>query len=100
MRLPYLGAAVVRDVLLLLLAVSQLGAAAAHEPDPPTPSPLWIPPSGEWYGIDGTWSNFAFFIGSPAQVVYLSVATALSEIWVVSTGGCVPGECDALEEYN
>ncbi|KAK3294657.1 aspartic peptidase domain-containing protein [Chaetomium fimeti] len=90
MRLPYLGAAVVRDVLLLLLAVSQLGAAAAHEPDPPTPSPLWIPPSGEWYGIDGTWSNFAFFIGSPAQVVYLSVATALSEIWVVSTGGCVP----------
>ena len=44
------------------------------------------------YGIDGTWSNFAFFIGSPAQVVYLTVATALSELWVVSSGGCYPSE--------
>jgi hypothetical protein len=50
MRLPYLGAAVVRDVLLLLLTVSQFGAAvAADDPsDLPTPSPLWIQPSGEW----------------------------------------------------
>jgi hypothetical protein len=44
------------------------------------------------YGIDGTWSNFAFYVGSPAQVVYLTVATALSEIWVISSGGCVPSE--------
>ncbi|SPQ20083.1 ea383435-6f86-4445-9434-7a96ae7c5498 [Thermothielavioides terrestris] len=93
MRLPYLGAAVVRHVLPLLLSVSQLAAvaaAAAAASDPPTPSPLWIQPSGEWYGIDGTWSNFLFYVGSPAQVVYLTVATALSEIWVISTGGCVP----------
>ncbi|KAK4041171.1 aspartic peptidase domain-containing protein [Parachaetomium inaequale] len=92
MRLPYLGAAVVRD-LVLLLAVSQLAAAADADTassDSPSLGPLWIQPSGEWYGIDGTWSNFAFFIGAPAQVVYLSVATALSELWVVSTGGCVP----------
>jgi hypothetical protein len=105
MRLPYLGAAVVRDVLLLLplllLSVSQLVAAAedadaAAASEPPSPEPLWIQPSGEWYGIDGTWSNFAFFIGSPAQVVYLTVATALSELWVVSSGGCYPSECGAL----
>jgi hypothetical protein len=51
MRLPYLGAAVVRHVLPLLLSVSQLAAvaaAAAAASDPPTPSPLWIQPSGEW----------------------------------------------------
>ncbi|KAL2200682.1 aspartic peptidase domain-containing protein [Corynascus similis CBS 632.67] len=98
MRLPYLGSAVVRDVLLVLLSVSQLAvvraasasAAATTSSESPTPSPLWIQPSGDWYGIDGTWSNFAFYVGSPAQVVYLTVATALSEIWVVSTGGCVP----------
>lgn len=128
MRLPYLGAAVVRDLLLLLLllAVSPLAAAADDaSSDPPSSGPLWIQPSGEWcvtasfvslvslppslsaqpracadhpgrYGIDGTWSNFAFFIGAPAQVVYLSVATALSELWVVSSGGCVPGECFSL----
>ncbi|KAL2153391.1 hypothetical protein VTH82DRAFT_4546 [Thermothelomyces myriococcoides] len=95
MRLPYLGAAVVRDILLLLavshLAIAQTAAAAsASSSEPPTPSPLWIQPSGDWYGIDGTWSNFAFYIGSPAKVVYLTVATALSEIWVISSGGCVP----------
>ena len=44
------------------------------------------------YGVDGTWSPFTFYVGSPAQVVYLTVATALSELWVVSNGGCVPGE--------
>ncbi|KAK3306887.1 aspartic peptidase domain-containing protein [Chaetomium strumarium] len=88
MRSPNLGAAVVRDVLLLVF-VSQVIATAAAS-DPPTPDPLWIQPSGEWYGIDGTWSNFAFYVGSPAQVVYLTVATALSEIWVISSGGCVP----------
>lgn len=106
MRLPYLRAAVVCDILLLS-SVSQLVAAAASEP----PGPLWIQPSGEWYvphplcsshavssdgarryGIDGTWSSFTFYVGSPAQIVYLTVATALSEIWVVSTGGCLPSQ--------
>jgi hypothetical protein len=54
MRLPYLGAAVVRDVLLLLLSVSQLADVAVAADDdaaasePPSPSPLWIQPSGEW----------------------------------------------------
>lgn len=54
MRLPYLEAAVVRDVLLLLF-VSRLafgaGAASADDdaPEPETPAPLWIQPSGDWY---------------------------------------------------
>ncbi|KAK4126551.1 acid protease [Parathielavia appendiculata] len=88
MRLPWLGAAVVRDVLLLFSASQAVVVQAATESS--SPGPLWIQPSGEWYGIDGTWSNFAFYVGSPAQVVYLTAATTLSEIWVVSTGGCVP----------
>ncbi|KAK4099677.1 acid protease [Parathielavia hyrcaniae] len=88
MRLPWLGAAAVRDVLLLFCVSQAVAAHGATEPS--SPSPLWIQPSGEWYGIDGTWSNFAFFVGSPAQVVYLTAATTLSEIWVVSTGGCIP----------
>ncbi|KAL2260791.1 hypothetical protein VTK26DRAFT_5117 [Humicola hyalothermophila] len=90
MRLSLLNAAIVSDVLLVFLSISRAVAADAAKSEPPSPSPLWIQPSGEWYGIDGTWSNFAFFVGSPAQVVYLTVATALSEIWVVATGGCVP----------
>lgn len=101
MRLPYLGAAVVRDALLLLsvspLAVAAApattttaGSAAAATSEPPDPSPLWIQSSGAWYGIDGQWSGFSFYVGSPAQIVSLTVATTLSEIWVVSNGGCVP----------
>ncbi|KAK3944767.1 aspartic peptidase domain-containing protein [Diplogelasinospora grovesii] len=79
MRLPYLVAAAVCDILLLS-APQLVGASSA----------LWIQPSNTWYGIDGTWSNFAFGVGSPSQMVYLTVATALSEIWVVENGGCVP----------
>ncbi|KAK4187083.1 aspartic peptidase domain-containing protein [Podospora australis] len=87
MRLPCLStAAVVCDVLLLLSASGVVAAAPEDKKEPA--SPLWIQPSGEWYGIDGTWSNFMFAVGSPATLVYLTPATALSEIWTISTGGC------------
>ncbi|KAL2267786.1 hypothetical protein VTJ83DRAFT_5063 [Remersonia thermophila] len=97
MRLPCPGTAAavaVRDALLLLFFTARLVAAiadpAATDSESPAATPLWIQPSGEWYGIDGTWSHFSFFVGSPAQIVYLTVATVLSEIWVVSSGGCTP----------
>ena len=32
-----------------------------------------------------------FAVGSPAQIVYLTPATALSETWVVGAGGCASG---------
>ncbi|KAK4165216.1 aspartic peptidase domain-containing protein [Cladorrhinum sp. PSN259] len=96
MRLPRLRVAVVCDILLLL-SESRLAVAT---PDPATPTstaapakkpaaPLWIQPSGEWFdSFDGKWSNFMFVVGfSP---VYLTPATALSEIWTISTGGCKP----------
>ncbi|KAK3318656.1 aspartic peptidase domain-containing protein [Apodospora peruviana] len=84
MRLPFLVAAVVCDILLL--SAPLLVAAA----DAPSSQALWIQPSTTWYGIDGTWSNFMFAVGSPAQLVYLTVATALSELWLVESGGCPP----------
>ena len=41
-------------------------------------------------GDDGSWSTFDFQIGtsSNAQIVSLTVGTALSEIWVVEETGC------------
>ncbi|KAK4204897.1 aspartic peptidase domain-containing protein [Triangularia verruculosa] len=88
MRLPCRSTAVICDILLLLSA-SRLAAADDAATKAPA-APLWIQPSGEWYGIDGTWSNFMFVIGSPAEIVYLTPSTALSEIWTISSGGCHP----------
>lgn len=86
MRLPYLYLAA---DFLLLSSVPSLVCAATTEPT--ALEPVWVQPSGEWYGIDGTWSNFMFAVGSPAQIVYLTPATALSETWVVGAGGCTSG---------
>ncbi|KAM7200044.1 Aspartic peptidase domain containing protein [Naviculisporaceae sp. PSN 640] len=83
MRLPYRLAAVVCDIVLLL-------ATRVAAVDSPSTEALWVQPSTQWYGIDGTWSNFAFAAGSPGQIVYLTVATILSEIWLIDTGGCPP----------
>jgi len=97
MRLSCLRGAVVYDILLLL-STSRL-ALATPAPSSATPAaapkeqaaPLWIQPSGEWFdSFDGKWSNFMFVVGfSP---VYLTPATALSEIWTISTGGCTPSK--------
>ncbi|KAK4174189.1 aspartic peptidase domain-containing protein [Triangularia setosa] len=89
MRLPCRSTAVICDILLLLSA-SRIAAAADNDATKVPAAPLWIQPSGEWYGIDGTWSNFMFVIGSPAEIVYLTPSTALSEIWTISSGGCHP----------
>ncbi|KAK4450043.1 aspartic peptidase domain-containing protein [Podospora aff. communis PSN243] len=81
MRLPYLAAAVFCDVLL-----SFAPTVAASDSGPG--SAVWIPSSNNWYGIDGNWSSFRAMVGVGGQEVYLSVATALSEIWVVQNHGC------------
>lgn len=39
--------------------------------------------------MDGNWSTIKFQIGEPKQDVNVLVSTALSEFWVVGTGGCV-----------
>lgn len=81
MRLPYLAVAVVCDILLLLAPT-----VAANDSGPG--SALWIPSSNIWYGIDGNWSSHQVLVGKPAKKVSLSVATTLSEIWVVENYGC------------
>ncbi|KAJ4406468.1 hypothetical protein N0V85_004519 [Neurospora sp. IMI 360204] len=89
MRLPYLSFAVCPAGFLLLSSVPSLVRAGTTATT--SPEPVWVQPSGEWYGIDGTWSNFMFAVGSPAQIVYLTPATALSETWVIGAGGCASG---------
>jgi hypothetical protein len=109
MRLPSIVAAVVCGILLL--SAPRL-VEASNATSTTGPNALWVQPSNTWYvacprarlalsclltpfyryGIDGTWSNFMFAVGSPAQMVYLTVATALSEIWVVESSGCSPGK--------
>jgi hypothetical protein len=42
-------------------------------------------------GIDGNWSTFEFSIGDPPQLVHVLASTALSELWAVGEGGCIPG---------
>ena len=50
-------------------------------------------------GNDGTWSSFAFQVGSPAQIVRLFVSTALHQTSVVVPEGCIatdPADCADL----
>ncbi|KAK5657660.1 hypothetical protein OQA88_2732 [Cercophora sp. LCS_1] len=93
MRLSHLAAAVVCDILLATLNVV---AVLDYETDSADLSALWLAPSTTWYGIDGTWSNFALSLGTPLRTVYLTPATALSEVWVVQNHGCA----DAQICYN
>ncbi|KAH8172788.1 eukaryotic aspartyl protease domain-containing protein [Sarocladium implicatum] len=51
------------------------------------PAPVALTGS-EWLGVDGNWSSIAFRVGQPSQNLNLLVSTALSEIWVIGSGGC------------
>ncbi|KAF4985573.1 hypothetical protein FGRMN_11162 [Fusarium graminum] len=55
------------------------------------PGPILLS-SGGWTGSDGNWSSISFSIGSDSQQIELLVSTALSEIWAVGPGGCLPKE--------
>lgn len=81
MRSPFLVAAAVCDLLLLLSAPALVAAQEL--------SPLWFSPALTWYGIDGQWSSFTFQVGEPSQAVSLTVATTLSEFWMIESTGCV-----------
>lgn len=39
-------------------------------------------------GIDGNWSTISLQVGADSKSVDVLIATALSETWVVGTGGC------------
>ena len=53
-------------------------------------SPLVIPPSQYWNGLDGPWSTFWMSIGSPPQTVRLLPSTTGNAIWPVMPEGCPP----------
>ncbi|PQE10187.1 eukaryotic aspartyl protease protein [Rutstroemia sp. NJR-2017a WRK4] len=65
-----------------------------------SPSPLSVPPSTQWYGDDGTWSAISIRVGTPEQWADVLVSTALSEIWVVGTGGCANDSICAANRGN
>lgn len=50
------------------------------------------------YGPDGNWSAFEFTIGvrtdTAQQRVDLQISTALSEVWIIDDGGCLPSKSD------
>ncbi|KAL6720917.1 hypothetical protein ACLMJK_000016 [Lecanora helva] len=43
-------------------------------------------------GDDGSWSSFALRVGKPEQVSRVLPSTAGQATWVVTPGGCLPGE--------
>lgn len=107
MRLSRRAATVICDILLAAATV----VALDYETDSADLSALWLAPSPTWYvvqsvaprpccfsharcryGIDGTWSNFAVSLGTPLRTVYLTPATALSEVWVIQNHGCTQGK--------
>ncbi|TVY17027.1 hypothetical protein LARI1_G006003 [Lachnellula arida] len=51
-------------------------------------SPLVVPPSQYWDGVDGKWSSVALRLGSPAQSVRAIVSTNSPQTFVVLPQGC------------
>ncbi|KAL2206518.1 acid protease [Sarocladium strictum] len=64
-----------------LLTTFALGVVATE------PAPVALTGS-DWLGVDGNWSSISLRVGDPPQDVNLLVSTALSEVWVISAGGC------------
>ncbi|KAH8812134.1 aspartic peptidase domain-containing protein [Xylogone sp. PMI_703] len=66
------------------------------------PSPLVVPPSRFFDGIDGQWSSLTLSMGTPAQDVRVLVSTSSVQTVVVALDGCttpingvVPTNCTA-----
>ncbi|QSZ32113.1 hypothetical protein DSL72_001682 [Monilinia vaccinii-corymbosi] len=56
-------------------------------------SPLTVLPSGNWNGIDGSWSSFWLTVGTPdSKPVLVFISTASNQPWVISPDGCTPSE--------
>ncbi|TVY85460.1 hypothetical protein LSUE1_G000156 [Lachnellula suecica] len=63
-------------------------------------TPLVVPPSQYWDGVDGSWSSLALRVGSPAQSVRVVVSTNSPQTFVVLPEGCetvavnpIPPDC-------
>ncbi|KAG9229189.1 aspartic peptidase domain-containing protein [Amylocarpus encephaloides] len=62
-------------------------------------APIVVAAAQNWDGIDGSWSTFAFQVGTPTQNVRLFISTALHQTSVVVPQGCVrsdPADCANL----
>ncbi|RDW63644.1 hypothetical protein BP6252_11189 [Coleophoma cylindrospora] len=55
------------------------------------PSPIVVPPSQYFEGVDGSWSTFIVRVGSPAQSVKVLASTNSPDTIVVRPEGCLEG---------
>ncbi|RFU34914.1 hypothetical protein B7463_g1375, partial [Scytalidium lignicola] len=67
-----------------------------------TPSPLVVPPSQVFDGIDGQWSSLRLQVGTPAQDIRVLVSTSSAQTVLVALEGCttaingvIPSNCTA-----
>ena len=82
------------DALLFTSSIVAAANLVARKPANSTeviPSPLVVPPSQYWDGVDGLWSSFALRIGTPAQDVRVLASTNSPETLVVFPLGCTSG---------
>ncbi len=91
----------IQRVLLLPSAVLSLTLAHALTITPRDtsssdgPAPISFPPSGQWDGIDGSWSSFTLRIGTPPQDVRTFLSWDAYQTWAV-----VPQGCEAAGNYD
>lgn len=52
------------------------------------PVPLVVEPSGQWLGVDGSWSSFGLDIGTPPQTFLTLPAIASNVNWIPLPEGC------------
>ncbi|KAH8792237.1 aspartic peptidase domain-containing protein [Hyaloscypha sp. PMI_1271] len=79
------------DGLLFIWCLTAAANVVARKPSNITeliPSPLVVPASQYWDGVDGLWSSFALRIGTPAQDVRVLASTNSPETLVVLPLGC------------
>jgi hypothetical protein len=57
------------------------------------PFPVVLEPSGIFLGIDGNWSTWSVWVGTPLQQFYTVPSTSSGEVWVPVPEGCDSTGC-------
>ena len=56
------------------------------------PLPVVLEPNGYWAGIDGNWSTWSVWAGTPPQQFQVWPSTSSGEVWLPLPDGCPPTE--------
>ncbi|KAI9664098.1 MAG: hypothetical protein M1821_007589 [Bathelium mastoideum] len=90
---------------LLSVVIVFLSLVCAASSQAGTGSPLSVPATDDWDGIDGPWSSFWVQVGTPPQTLRLLPGTSANALWVVLPDGCTsqdPSNCNTTRDvfYN